>query len=299
MTSSTENRYGSEQTLTCVCCAKKTIDHGGLCANCQAPIELSRTVAKRDSPARFVSVLGPSGAGKTVYLGMLLDMLSKGAHDLRGLPNGPFSVAVQQSTINALNERRFPEKTPSEADNWRWVHCEVSEAKRPKRFVDVVTPDFAGEAIAIEIEHEGTYPTIRAVVDRSEALLVLFDSTRARDASRDEDFFAMKLLSYISRLHATRSKKPRQPIQTPIAVVFTKADSCVEALEDPTRFAHSTLPGLVQTCERHFVNHSFFSAGVVGSLAVAVDGFGRQMQLPLHVEPTGIVEPLRWIMDQL
>lgn len=288
-----------ERNVVCVCCEKPTVDHGGLCTHCQAPIELSRSAEKRQSASRFVSVLGASGAGKTVYLGMLLDMLSKGALRLQGLPNSPFSVAVQQHTINALQDRRFPEKTPSEADNWRWVHCEVTDVGRRKKHVDVVTPDFAGEAIAMEIEHEGSYPTIQTVVSRSDSLLVLFDSTRARDAGRDEDFFAMKLMSYVARQHATQGAKPNSAIKTPIAIVFTKSDTCAEAMQDPRQFAQSTLPGLVQSCSRLFTNHQYFAASVVGSMAIAVDGFGRQMHLPLHVEPHGIVEPLRWIMDQM
>jgi hypothetical protein len=36
--------------------------------------------------------------------------------------------------------------------------------------------------------------------------------------------------------------------------------------------------------------------GVVGSSAIAVDGYGRRMHLPLHTEVRGIMEPLEWIM---
>ena len=179
--------------VSCACCGEETVNRGGYCGFCYVPLEVSRSVESRGEPAKFISVLGASGAGKTVYLGFLLDILTKGTRDLRGLPNGAFSVAVQQQTITALQHRRFPEKTPSESDSWQWVHCEITQKKKPKEFFDLVTPDFAGEAIAMEIERPKSYPTIRTVARKSEALLILFDSQRVRDAGRDEDFFGMKL----------------------------------------------------------------------------------------------------------
>ena len=285
--------------LTCVSCGTEMVDHGGYCFSCQTPLALSRSVAGRGRPARFVSVLGASGAGKTVYLGFLLDVLSKGAKGLRGLPNGAFSIAVQQQTIAALQRRRFPEKTPTEADSWQWVHCEVTRERRPKNYVDIITPDFAGEAIAQEVERPDSFRAIRFVVVKSQALLLLFDSRRVRDAGREEDFFAMKLASYINTTHQQDARKNRGRLKTPIAVVLTKADLCPEVAEDPQRFAAANLPGLIQFCKRNFSRHRFFAASVVGSSVMVADHLGRRRQIPLHVEPYGVIEPLEWIMRQL
>ena len=105
--------------VTCVCCERESFDNNGYCGQCQAPLDLSRTAEKRGVPVKFVSVLGASGAGKTVFIGMLLDILSKGCHGVQGLPNNSFSVAIQQQTIGSLENRRFPEKTASEAEGWQ------------------------------------------------------------------------------------------------------------------------------------------------------------------------------------
>ncbi|GAB4154516.1 MAG: hypothetical protein Tsb009_31160 [Planctomycetaceae bacterium] len=253
----------------------------------------------RGEPANFISVLGASGAGKTVFLGFLLDILTKGTRGLKGLPNGAFSVGVQQQTITALQHRRFPEKTPSESDSWQWVHCEVTHEKRPKDFFDIVTPDFAGEAIAMEVERPKTYPTIRTVARQSKGLLILFDSQRVRDAGRDEDFFAMKLASYLASLQGKNGSPRWRKLKTPVAIVFTKADSCPEAVENPAEFAAANMPGLVQACERSFGNHRFFASGVVGSSVTVTDEFGCRVLVPLHIEPHGIIEPLEWIMQML
>jgi hypothetical protein len=103
----------------CVCCGASYAGNGPFCIRCMAPLELSHTVRRRKTPPRFIPVLGPSGAGKTVYLGMLLDMLSKGTRQLTGLVTGSFSVGLQIQTTTALEHGRFPEKTPVEAEGWQ------------------------------------------------------------------------------------------------------------------------------------------------------------------------------------
>lgn len=292
------SRYLDEKVrVTCVCCNQESFDHSGYCNQCQAPLDLSRTAEKRGCPVNFVSVLGASGAGKTVFIGMLLDILSKGCKGIQGLPNNSFSVAIQQHTIGALESRRFPEKTPSEAEGWQWVHCEVSQKEKRKNYLDIITPDFAGEAIATELEHPGTYRAIRSVIRNSRAILMLIDSLGVRDSGRDEDFFAMKLASYIHNLRtAKNSGRTKKRPNMPLAIVLTKSDSCPDAQDDPTRFASDNMPGFAKYLQRNFQNYRFFAASAVGATGVLVDHRGYFMQIPLHVEPRGITEPLEWII---
>jgi hypothetical protein len=283
--------------IVCVVCNVGTPSTGWFCQWCHAPLEISHAVARRGTPARFLPILGPSAAGKTVYLGLLLDMLSKGTGTLRGVPNGPFSLAIQQETIRALQKRRFPDKTRSEADDWRWVHCEVSPANRPRKVTDIITPDLAGEAIGMEVDRPGSYPIIGSVVTQSAGLILLFDSQRAGDNGREEDLFAMKLVSYLE--NTLTAGRPRwRKLAIPLAVVYTKCDACPEAARDPQKFAAATMPGLVQGCTRHFTRCRFFATGMVGSYAVATDGYGRRSRIPLHVEPHGVLEPLEWVATQ-
>ena len=213
----------------------------------------SQTVRRRKTPPRFIPVLGPSGAGKTVYLGMLLDMLSKGTRQLTGLVTGSFSVGLQIQTTTALEHGRFPEKTPVEAEGWQWVHCEVSSRAKSSVYADIITPDFAGESIAQEVERPGTYPAIRHVLEQAQGLLVLCDSLSVRDAALGEDLFAMKLASYLVQLHENLAGyRQSRKIDLPIAIVLTKADQCADASDDPSTFARSNLPRLLQFCERRF-----------------------------------------------
>src|SRR3954463_16479887 len=124
--------------ILCPLCSSHLYE-GEVCRSCYAPAELIESIAARGKPPRFIGVLGPSGVGKTVYLGMLLDLLSRGAGGLHGTAKGPFSLALHRNLILCLERQRFPEKTPNEADRWAWVHCEVTAGRRGPVF-DVVTP---------------------------------------------------------------------------------------------------------------------------------------------------------------
>lgn len=284
--------------LDCVCCGESLSERDHHCTQCQTPASISRTVAARAGSQSFVSVLGASNAGKTVYLGLLLDILSKGSDALRGTATGAFSLDLQEQVVTALERRSFPEKTPAEADAWKWFHCQVSMAEKKKtRYVDLISPDFAGEAIAMEINNAGLYPAISHVVTKSNGLMILCDSTRVRDAGSSEDLFAMKLASYIAEQHDMETDGGRsRKIGPSVAIVFTKCDGCSEAIEDPAQFASNNTPRLFEYCRRTFAKHAYFAASVAGSSGVLADTTGRRMRIPFHIQPYGIVEPLQWII---
>src|SRR4051812_33916584 len=72
------------------------------CGRCFAPREVVLAILGRDARPRCVGVLGPSGVGKTVYLGVLLDLLARGAGGLHGMARGPFSLKLQRQVMLAL-----------------------------------------------------------------------------------------------------------------------------------------------------------------------------------------------------
>lgn len=289
---------GSTHDDGCVCCGVGYAGSGPLCIRCQAPVELSRIVHRRGAAPRFVPVLGASGAGKTVYLGMLLDILTKGTQRLTGIAAGSFSVALQQHTATSLAARRFPEKTPVEAEGWQWALCDVRSRAKPKNYADLLTPDFAGESIAQEISQQGSYPAIRHVMTQAKGLLVLCDSLQVRDAALSEDLFALNLLTYLAQtLDADRRTRRKRYDKLPLAIVLTKSDACPDAHQDPATFAASNLPRLRQLCQHRFPLHRFFASTVVGSCLTIVDAYGCENQVPLHIQPHGILEPLEWIMS--
>jgi hypothetical protein len=268
---------------------------GEPCGRCFAPAEVTRSILGRGEQPHFVGVLGPSNVGKTVYLGMLLDLLSRGAGGLHGVAHGAFSLELHRNLMLALERQRFPAKTPTEPDRWQWVHCEVNGGKKRPEF-DLVTPDVAGEAVAGELASPRSNPTVRALIARCSALIVLVDILQVIAEGQSQELFAMQLVSYLDSL---RPSARRGKVQVPVALVFTKTDLCEEPIDDPAEFARSNAPGLWRLCETRLARYRFFTSGVAGSAAKLIDLDGREMLVPLRVEPRGVVEPLAWLLTQI
>ena len=105
----------------------------------------------------------------------------------------------------------------------------------------------------------------------------------------------MKLITYLCELdadHTTGWKNRR------LALVFTKADLCEHCFDDPAAFAKRHTPGLLQQCRERLKRHHFFAVGVVGAVGTRNESHGR-VQVPLRIEPRGIVDPFRWLLDEL
>jgi hypothetical protein len=281
--------------IPCLICERGNTLDAEVCRNCYAPMVLAHQAQSRQAAPLMFATLGPSGVGKTVYLGMLLDMLSRQPKDLQVSARGGFSVTLQQITLAALARCEFPTKTPNEPDRWHWVHCQV-KGQRHRQAVDLVIPDIAGEALFEEVDHPRSYQLIHAFLGRCHGVMILIDGTKLQLGSLDEDYFAMKLLSHLSEL----GNDPKTPWgNRPVALIFSKADQCEMCFEDPTGYAQRHAPGLWRVCQQRFRRHRFFAAGVAGACAVRhVRGEGQQ-SIPLRIEPRGIIEPFEWLAENL
>ena len=281
--------------VPCYICEGGNTFDGELCRHCHAPMALAHQANTQKIHPRLIAALGASGAGKTVYLGMLANILSQRTDDLQMLARGAFSITLQQNTMAALAQCRFPSKTPSEPDRWNWVHCQVQGPNR-RRPLELIMPDMAGEAIIEEIDHPHTYPVIRSLLGKCCGVMLLVDASRLAEGNKEQDFFAMKTLSYLTELvdHPKKGWPSR-----PIALVFTKADECDSCFDDPQRFAQQYARGLWQHCQERFRQHEFFAAGVAGRCTYQHPlGEGR-LRVPLRIEPRGIVQPFQWLIERI
>lgn len=281
------------ESAPCYICGGGNNFDAELCRHCQAPMALAHQANSQKILPKMIAAIGPSGAGKTVYLGMLTDMLSRQTEPLQMLSRGAFSIGLQQTTMASLSRCEFPGKTPNEPDRWNWVHCQV--LRRKHRPVELILPDLAGEALMEEVEHPHTYPVVRAFLSKCSGVLVMVDAARVEQGEADEDFQTMKLISYLCELKC-ENKKPWG--SRPVSLVFTKADECTACFEDPHSFARQHAPGLFQQCRERLPKHRFFGVGVAGASAYRSDYFGR-VHVPLRIEPRGIIEPFRWLMEEL
>lgn len=276
-----------------VCESENTVD-AEFCRNCSAPMALAHQAATQKVQPRMVGVLGASGVGKTVYLGMMMDMLSRQPQRLQLLARGAFSITLQQTTVAALARCQFPDKTPNEPDRWNWVHCQI---RRPseRTHAELIMPDMAGDAVLEEVDHPHTYRVIRAFLKKCVAAMVLVDTLELQKGDLDQNYFTMKLLSYLSELSDDAkddwSKRP-------VAIVFTKADQCDDCAIDPAGYARSHAPGLWQQCHERFREYRFFAAGVSGACGKRQSRDGWEM-VPLRIEPHGITEPFEWLLEKI
>jgi hypothetical protein len=226
---------------------------------------------------------------------MLMDMLSRQNERLQMLARGAFSITLQQATVSALSRCEFPDKTPSEPDQWNWVHCQVKAAGQ-RRPVELIMPDMAGESIIEEVNHPHTYPVIRSFLEKCSGVIILIDAMRLHEGSLDEDYFTMKLLTYL--IEVDDDPKRGWPAK-PVALVLSKADECEECFMDPTEYARNHTTGIWQHCQERFREHRFFAAGVAGACAYRPTAGGGRARVPSRVEPRGIVEPFEWLVSQL
>jgi hypothetical protein len=249
---------------------------------------------------RFVAVLGASGEGKTVYLGMLMDMLSRRVGMMKTTARGPLSISLQQATTTSLSTGWFPEKTDRNPERWHWVHCQF-QCRRRRRPIELVLPDISGDALAEETERSGKYDAIRSLLLNCAGVMVLADAERLQTGDHSHDFVTMKLISLLTELREEKGKRGRRlrgRDRRPLALVLTKADTCPTCAEDPREFAEAHAGTLLSDCQSRFPNTEVFASSVAGACAYR-EIYGAKQRVPLRIEPHGIVEPFGWLLTQL
>ena len=95
------------------------------------------------------------------------DMLSQRANNFEAVPRGAYAVDLPQNVISHMAWRMFPPKTPTESNEWKWAYYQVARQARNKKWVDLLMPDMAGEAIAAEVDSPSTFRVIENLVARS------------------------------------------------------------------------------------------------------------------------------------
>lgn len=282
--------------MPCLICETPNQEDTIVCSTCGSPMALIHEAVAQERDPCIVTVIGDSNVGKTVYLGMLLDMLSKRADDFEAVPKGAYSVNLQHTVVSYLGARHFPPKTAMEVDEWHWAYYQVSRRDKGNMIFDLVMPDMAGEALAAEVATPSTFAVIRALLGKSAGAMLLVDAAMAGAGSPQPDFFALKLMSYLDGVLATNGQ---QRMKTPVAVILSKGDYCPECFDDPRGFAKTNLNRLWNICENRFENVEFFATSVVGGLGYGSDESENIVPYPLHVAPRGILEPFNWVLSAL
>ena len=157
-------------------------------------------------------------------------------------------------------------------------------------------PDMAGEAIFQEVDHPNSFRVIGSFLRKCGGLMILIDAVKLKEGGQTQDFFTMKLITYLAELN----ERPKQGwSKKPVALVFTKVDQCEQCAADPEGFAQTHAAGLWQQCQERFRNFKFFAAGVAGACAYRQSDTEGRIHVPLRIEPHGIIEPFEWVLSNL
>jgi hypothetical protein len=285
--------------MACLVCGAENCCSAERCRHCRAPMALTHQTLSLKQKPHLIAVLGASGAGKTVYLGMLMDILTRQIGLLRSTARGPLSISLQQVTTTALATGWFPEKTAREPEHWHWVHCQFN-CRRRRRPLELVIPDLSGDALAEETERSGRYPAIQPLLAKCSGVMVLADAQRLQAGDHSQDYVALKLLSLIGELRSEQQRHRRSRVQEqcPLALVLTKADACDGCSGAAREFAEAHATALWSDCQARFSRHEVFACSVAGATAYR-DSLERRQHVPLRIEPHGIVEPFGWLMTEL
>jgi hypothetical protein len=130
--------------------------------------------------------------------------------------------------------------------------------------------------------------------------MVLADAEQLQSGDHSQDFVALKLLSLIGDLRNEQShlRRSRGPERRPLALVLTKADKCDGLYDSPREFAEGHAASLWNDCRERFPRNEVFACSVAGATAYR-ESYGRRHQVPLRIEPRGIIEPFGWLMSEL
>lgn len=282
-------------TIPCYICRGPNHRDAERCRHCFAPMALAYQAKAQRVQPKILAVLGAAGAGKTAYLGLLTDILSRQSHGLQLLARGAFSVSLQQETTASLARCEFPPPTSADPEVWHWVHCQLlrGDGRKPQ---ELILPDVCGGVLFKEADHPASDPIVRPMLTQAAAALILVDAPEAACGGNQADFSTLKMLTYLHELDPLAKQSWRQ---RPIAIVFTKTDACDAAADDPTAFAREHLSGVWRMCQDRKTPTGFFATSVAAGCISRVGRGGRRTTVPLRVEPRGIVEPFRSLVDQI
>jgi hypothetical protein len=281
-------------SIPCYICDEGNTCEVEFCHSCGAPMALAHQANSQKVCPRLIAVLGASAAGKTVYLGMLLDILSRREDRYKFFARGAFSITLQQVTTAALARCEFPPKTPNEPDRWNWIHCQL-QAPRDREPLELIVPDMAGEVIFEELDHPQSSLLVRSYLGKSTGIMLLIDAIKLMEGCQSQDYMAMKVISHLAELDRDRKRGWRRPV----AIVFTKADQCEPAAVAPDRFAETHAVGLWRQCRDRLSLYKFFAVGIAGACAWRATHHGGRARVPLRIEPHGVLEPFQWLQEQV
>jgi hypothetical protein len=296
-----------QMPVPCYFCEHDNAFDAIICRHCTAPMEITRVYNATQVRPAIMPTIGADGVGKSVYLGLMLDILSRQRNHTESLTNDASSIVIQKEIMSALARNSFPERTSSRAEDWRWAHCRLHQRSK-KAVRSVFFVDIAGSAMLRGIESPRSYPLIAGLFEKATGVFLIMDGARLQQGDKDEEFFAMELLSHMADVRrrrdaespsTQRAARQNHSPMPPIAIVLAKSDQIDAGWVSPRDFVQGQAPGVIRVCNDVLTQFDFFTASAAGAVATVTTSEGGTTEVPLRIEPRGIMEPFRWLMRNM
>jgi GTPase SAR1 family protein len=244
-----------------------------------------------------VALIGPSGAGKTVYLTMLYRELEM--HTNPGLTFAPYGYKTIEEinrNLNYIQNGTFPPSTELGA-HFRYEALALYGNGILKRRFRLQIVDYAGEHLDefnISSDKWLHRSEFFDYVLSSDALIIMLDCERllAKDETNLVHNFENVIVATLHTLIQERSKDPTKLFDNPVALVFSKSD-LIKSKEDKEYIIQS-LARLISICKTRFRYFRYFYVSSIGSTPV-LDNQGVRTP-PKEIIPIGVVEPILWLL---
>ena len=252
--------------------------------------------------ALSIALVGPTGAGKTVYLTVLYSQLE--AKNIKGLSFAPYGSQTVERVgkhLTMMRTGQFPPATSREEHVRYEAVASYGSGFRARRY-RIQILDYAGEhlnqfdASSDQWVHRSEF---FEYVVKSDALLMMIDCERVLRLGiwQSEDPIPHLENQLVAMLHTfieKRTDDPTDPFGVPVGLILSKSDLLSERDE---KHALSQLSRLVSVCERRC---RYFKVFFVSSIGEPPEWDNRKDTLvpPAVLHPAGVTEPLLWILGR-
>jgi GTPase SAR1 family protein len=256
------------------------------------------TTANKHPKALDLALIGPPGAGKTVYLTMLYRELE--VKQIKGLSFAPYGSMTIETVGNHLSQMRKGIFPPSTIPDTRFLYQARATYQTGilSRQYRIQINDFEGELLdEFNVQsdawlHKSEY--FDSVIS-ADGLMFILDCERLLEKKNlRKDSLADIENLLVSALHIfieKRSDDPTRPFEIPVAIIFSKSDLLTS--DKDKEFVISQVPRLIGVCQNRCKYFRYFFVSALGSTPEQKDGVPIP---PTELHPEGVVDPLIWFL---
>ena len=248
-------------------------------------IGTSTEAASTNQRDRIV-ILGRRGAGKTVFMARLYELLWRQTYGLMARALDGMAHQRFMDVLARMEQGQWPEATLAQS----WADLEVRYGTRTWTMRLLDYPGEVFRRAFVENASDEAATMLRDHVDHAAAVLVLVDPVAALEGSVEATVDAeFGLSEALRRVHAGAGD-----VDVPVALVLTKCDVAlpyVRASGGSRDFVEQHLPGLVR-------DGGLFRVFAASSVRSRPDALG-QPRPATEKDALGVLEPLQWCLKRL